>query len=130
MPDCQCIKSADEVSAQLQQNPKRGSSYRLRTQEVLPVSLRTFFILVTDHKPLLALLSPSKETPALAANRLARWPFLVSQFDFKIEFRRTSEHANADALSRLPVGYLSVQIPISTEKKEVKTQKLYAQSKW
>ena len=29
------------------------------------------FILVTDHKPLLALFGPSKATPALAANRLA-----------------------------------------------------------
>ena len=62
------------------------------------------FILVTDHKPLLALFSPSEETPALAASRLARWAFLPSQFDYKIEFRKTAEHANADALSRLPVG--------------------------
>ena len=30
------------------------------------------FILVTDHKPLLALFGPSKATPALAANKLAR----------------------------------------------------------
>ena len=30
------------------------------------------FILVTDHKPLLTLFRPSKETPLLAANHLAR----------------------------------------------------------
>ena len=29
------------------------------------------FILITDHKPLLALFRPTKATPALAANRLA-----------------------------------------------------------
>jgi hypothetical protein len=62
------------------------------------------FILVTDHKPLLALFAPNKETPILAANRLARWALLLSQFDYTIEYRNTSAHANADVLSRLPSG--------------------------
>ena len=62
------------------------------------------FILVTDHKPLLALFGLSKATPALAANRLARWALMLSQYDYSIEYRKTSEHGNADALSRLPVG--------------------------
>ena len=57
------------------------------------------FILVTDHKPLLALFGPTKATPVMAANRLARW-----QYDYTIEYRKTSDHGNADALSRLPVG--------------------------
>ena len=60
------------------------------------------FILVTDHRPLLALFGPGKATPALAANRLARWALLLSQFNYKIEYRKTNDHANADALSRLP----------------------------
>ena len=61
------------------------------------------FILVTDHKPLLALFGPTKATPILAANRLARWALLLSQYDYKIEYRKTSEHGNADALSHLPI---------------------------
>ncbi|KAL5479671.1 hypothetical protein EMCRGX_G023227 [Ephydatia muelleri] len=44
------------------------------------------FILVTDHKPLLALFGPSKATPALAANRLARWALMLSQNDYSIEY--------------------------------------------
>jgi len=59
------------------------------------------FILVTDHKPLIAIFRPEKETPALAANRLARWDLLLNQFDYKIEYRKTTDHGNADALSRL-----------------------------
>lgn len=62
------------------------------------------FILITDHKPLLALFAPEKATSALAANRLARWSLLLGQYDYSIEYRRTAKHGNADALSRLPVG--------------------------
>ena len=62
------------------------------------------FILVTDHKPLTSLFGPSKATPMLAANRLARWALLLNQYDYKIEYRNTKEHGNADALSRLPMG--------------------------
>ena len=62
------------------------------------------FILVTDHKPLLALFNPSKATPAFAANRFARWALMLGQYNYTIEYRKTSDHGNADALSRLPTG--------------------------
>eukprot|EP00731_Ephydatia_muelleri_P034216 Em0051g8a len=62
------------------------------------------FILITDHKSLIALFGPTKATPALAANRLARWALMLSQYQYCIEYRKTSDHGNADALSRLPVG--------------------------
>ena len=61
------------------------------------------FVLVTDHRPLLALFGPGKYVPLMAANRLARWVLMLSQFNYKIEFRKTKDHANADALSRLPL---------------------------
>ena len=61
------------------------------------------FILVTNHKPLLLLFGPHKETPSLAANQIA-WLacYQLSQFDYKIEYRPMKDHANADALSGLP----------------------------
>ena len=62
------------------------------------------FILVTDHKPLLSLFGPATATPSLAANRLARWALMLNQFSYSIEYRRTADHGNADALSRLPIG--------------------------
>ena len=62
------------------------------------------FILVTDHKPLLSLFGPNKATPALAANRLARWALLLNQYTYTIEYCKTSLHGNADALSRLTSG--------------------------
>ena len=62
------------------------------------------FIVVTDHKPLISLFSPNKATPALAANRLARWALTLSQYDYLVEYRQSTKHGNADALSRLPSG--------------------------
>ena len=62
------------------------------------------FVLVTDHKPLLALFGPTNGTPAMAANRLARWALMLSQYEYSIEYRKSADHGNADALSRLPAG--------------------------
>ena len=62
------------------------------------------FVLVTDHKPLTSMFGPKKGTPLLAANRLARWALWLNQFDYTVEYRKTADHGNADALSRLPLG--------------------------
>ena len=58
--------------------------------------------MVTDHKPLISIFGTGKGAPALAANRLARWALTLSQYDYRIEFRKSTDHGNADALSRLP----------------------------
>jgi len=62
------------------------------------------FTLVTDHKPLTAILSPSKSLPTLAAARMQRWALLLATYQYNIEFRSTHEHSNADGLSRLPLA--------------------------
>ena len=46
--------------------------------------------------------APDKGTPAMAANRLARWALLVHQYDYTVEYRRSKDHGNAAALRRLP----------------------------
>ena len=62
------------------------------------------FTLVTDHKPLTTVLGPKHGIPSMAAARLQRWALLLSAYSYNIEFKRTKDHANADGLSRLPLG--------------------------
>ena len=61
------------------------------------------FTLVTDHKPLLGLLGEHKPTSPQASARVRRWSLYLSMFEYTLAFRNTTAHANADALSRLPL---------------------------
>ena len=61
------------------------------------------FNLITDHKPLTTILGPKKGIPSLAAARLQRWAILLSAYDYNIHYKSTTEHGNADGLSRLPL---------------------------
>ena len=61
------------------------------------------FTLVTDHKPLTILFNPTKAIPVLASARIQRWALFLMDYQYNIQFRRTGNHANADALSRLPI---------------------------
>ena len=70
------------------------------------------FVLVTDHRPLLSILGPKKGIPPIAAARMQRWALLLSAYNYSIEFRPTTAHANADGLSHLPLG---TRHPASTD---------------
>ena len=68
------------------------------------------FTLVTDHKPLLGLFAEHKGLPSRSASRILRWALLLAAYNYKLEYRPGSQHGNADALSRLPLDFQSVDV--------------------
>ncbi|XP_011858069.1 PREDICTED: uncharacterized protein K02A2.6-like [Vollenhovia emeryi] len=58
----------------------------------------------TDHKPLVYIFGPKQEIPLTVASRLQRWAYFLSRFTYKIEYIKSQENSNCDALSRLPIN--------------------------
>ena len=73
------------------------------------------FTLQTDHKPLLSLLCPTKLIPCQAANRIQRWAWTLSSYEYTITWRRSAQHSNADALSRLPLAEVPTNTTVPAE---------------
>ena len=59
--------------------------------------------ILTDHCPLLTLFGPQQTVPTHAAARLQRWALILASYYYKIEYRSTAAHADADSMSRLPL---------------------------
>ncbi|XP_048775178.2 uncharacterized protein K02A2.6-like [Ostrea edulis] len=61
------------------------------------------FKLITDHQPLIHIFNPQKGVPVTSSSRLQRYSLFLSAYNYEIGFRKTSKHANADSMSRLPL---------------------------
>ncbi|EFO90739.1 hypothetical protein CRE_08209 [Caenorhabditis remanei] len=59
------------------------------------------FLLRTDHKPLLSIFGSKKGIPVHSQNRLVRWSTILLAYDFDIEYIKTDDFGQADALSRM-----------------------------
>lgn len=96
---------------------------------------RKFFI-NSDHKPLQTIFHPNKSIPSLAAARIQRWALILAGYDYEIKYKKGTEIAHADSLSRLPlpeiepmskaeINYFSTvnELPISADEIEKYTRK-------
>lgn len=59
------------------------------------------FVLLTDHRPLVNLLSEDKRVLCVAVARIQRWALKLSAYFYRIKYRKSSLHSNADVCSRL-----------------------------
>ena len=48
----------------------------------------------------------------MASARLQRWGLLLGAYKYRVEYRRGGDHANANALSRLPLSEQPKAIPL------------------
>ena len=62
---------------------------------------QTNFTVITDHKPLLGIFSPSKNIPTMASGRIQR--LLLQSYNFTLHHRPGALLGTEDALSRLPL---------------------------
>ena len=69
------------------------------------------FEIKTNHKPLTHIFKESKATPTMAAGRIQRWALTLGAYDYTIQYREGKQHANADALSRLPLPATDQETP-------------------
>ena len=61
------------------------------------------FTINTDHKPLIGLFNEHKPIPQMASGRVQRWALTLAAYEYSIVHKAGTAHANADALSRLPL---------------------------
>ncbi|XP_016335635.1 uncharacterized protein K02A2.6-like [Sinocyclocheilus anshuiensis] len=61
------------------------------------------FTICTDHKPLIFLFAEKKPIPQMGSPRVQRWALLMSAYEYTMVYKSKDSHANADALSRLPL---------------------------
>ena len=73
------------------------------------------FDLITDHKPLLALLGENRAVPESASGRVQRWSWMLANYEYTMKFRPTQQHGNADALSRLPLPQVPQETAVPAE---------------
>ena len=73
------------------------------------------FELITDHKPLLSLFNEHKAIPSHASAHIQRWALTLAAYEYTLVSRRTDAHANADALSRLPLAETMRETPVPAE---------------
>ena len=73
------------------------------------------FSLITDNKPLQSLFTGNKPVPVQASGRIQHWALTLASLEYTLEFRNTSQHSNADTLSRLPSPEAPTEVPIPAE---------------
>ena len=80
---------------------KEGLALIFAVQKFHKMIYGRHFVLQTDHKPLLSIFGSKKGIRQCSANRLLRWSLILLAYDFSIEYVKTTEFGQADALSRL-----------------------------
>ena len=83
-PYCICITESVTKWEKLCSNWEGSPEHNIRSEEVSQIPLRKE--LLTDHKPLLAILGPKSAITTLAELRMQRWALILLAYDYKIEY--------------------------------------------
>lgn len=84
-------------------NDKEASAIVFRFPKFYDHVFGCKIIFRTDHKPLETIFGPKRGIMVMAASKLQRWAYMLSGFQYEIEWIKSEENSNCDALSRLPI---------------------------
>ena len=73
------------------------------------------FQIQTDHRPLLGLLKEDRAISPMASARIQRWALTLSNYEYKLSFKRDVDNCNTDGLSRLPLNKEPESVPVPEE---------------
>ena len=102
-PICFALRTLTQAEQNYSQLDREGLALVWAVKKMYDYIYGRKFILITDNKPIAAILSPTKATPPMVAARLQRWASILSGFEYELENRSTKENTNADFMSRFPV---------------------------
>ena len=73
------------------------------------------FTILSDHKPLQHLFKETSGIPILASARIHRWALTLGAYDYTIQYKPGTTHANADVFSLLPLPDFPRTVPLPGE---------------
>ena len=108
-------RTLSAVERQYSQVEKKGLSCVFGVQRFHAYLLCRHFSLITDHKPLVSLFQEHKATPSHASAHIQRWAPTLTAYEYTFTTQNTTAHANADAMSRLPLTDTIKMTPVPAE---------------
>lgn len=98
-----CDASPYEVGAVLSQLDKEALAIVANVKWFHHYLYGRQFQIMTDHKPLLGILSGDRQTPQMLLSRLTRWMVFLAAYHYLLIHQPGKHLAHADALSRCPL---------------------------
>lgn len=110
-------KKLDSSQVNYSQIDKEAYSIKYAVEKLHHFLIGREFTLFTDHAPLCHIFGKQRsKLPPLCATRLLHYALFLQNFTFQIKYRKSSEHGNADFLSRLPTHSTQLGTPDALER--------------
>ena len=99
-PICFISRSLTKAEQNYSQLDREGLSIVRAVKKLSDYLHGRHFTIVTDNRPIAAILSQDKGTPPMTAARLQRWASFLSSYDYQLTNRNTKEHGNLLGISK------------------------------
>lgn len=113
-------KKLDSTQVNYSQLDKEALSLKWAVEKLHHYLIGREFTLYTDHRPLVHIFGKQRsKLPPLCATRLLHYALFLQNFTFTIKYRKSSDHGNADFMSRLPTHSTQLGVPDTLEEFQV-----------